>query len=181
LTWSAGRGPRGLLRPRELAPVLIATAAPIAVNDTPVNLAVSSILRNETAPSARFKTLSRIDNVMALIEAERAGADEAVQFNTQGALAGGAFSNVFVVIDGQIRAPAESDGALAGTVRGALIEQGLAVKIGRIDRSQFARAEAACITNALQPCRIVARLDGRALATNHPLLGPLRAASIDAP
>jgi branched-chain amino acid aminotransferase len=157
------------------------TAAPTVANDTPVDLAFSSILRNEAAPSARFKTLSRIDNVMALTEAERAGADEAVQFNTRGALAGGAFSNIFVVIEGQIRAPAESDGALAGTVRAALVEQGPEVRIGRIDRSELARAEAACITNALQPSRIVAHLDGRALATDHPLLRPLRAASVEAP
>jgi branched-chain amino acid aminotransferase len=180
ITFTAGAGPRGLPRPAPLSPTLIVTAAPSRKAASPVILATSTIARNEAAPSSRFKTLSCIDRVVAQIEAANAGADEALQFNTNGALAGGASSNVFVLAGDEILTPALTDGALPGTVRAALVEQDLKIRTGSVSRDDLARAEAIAITNALQGCRIAARLDGRALSPDHPLLRALRAAALDA-
>ncbi|MDZ4776818.1 MAG: aminotransferase class IV [Alphaproteobacteria bacterium] len=173
ITWSAGAAARGLARPDQAAPMLIVSVAPSARLETPATLATSRIRRNETAPSARHKTLSCIDNVMALHEALGAGAEEALLLNSAGNLACGARTNLICVLDDLAVTPRVEDGALPGTVRAALMASGLVVR--PLTTADLARAEAVAITNALQGIRTVARCDGRALAGDHPLILRLRA------
>ena len=177
MTWSAGIAQRGLLRGDAISPTLVISAAPSVKSITPAIVASSKILRNETAPSSRHKTLSYIDNIIAQAQAAKIGAGEALQFNTQDNLAGGACSNIFVVIDEQVFTPRLDDGALPGTVRAALLAGNVTER--PISKADVARAEAAAITNALQEVRIVARVDEQPLRIDHPLIRALQI-SIDA-
>ncbi|HVZ98960.1 MAG TPA: aminotransferase class IV [Caulobacterales bacterium] len=176
VTWSAGAGARGLPRPERIAPTLLISCAPSPKPEAPAVVITASFPRNAGAPSARFKTLSSIDNVMARGEAAAAGADEALMLNGAGGLAGGAACNVFLVLDGVARTPEVAHGALPGTVRQALLEAGLEIETAILTRADMGRAEAACITNALQEVRPVSRLDGRALDAAHPAIARLRQA-----
>jgi branched-subunit amino acid aminotransferase/4-amino-4-deoxychorismate lyase len=111
----------------------------------------------------------------------QSGADEALMLNTRGNVASGAASNIFLVIDGRVRTPALEDGALPGTVRAALLDAALGVEVGAIAAEDAARAEAAFITNALNPFRAVKSIDGRVLDAEHAQISILRQPARDAP
>ncbi len=175
ITWTAGVGDRGVLRPAPMRPALVITAGAYTRPTTPAVLVTSTIRRNETAPSARFKTLSYIDNTMARAEAVARGADEALQLNTQGRVAGGACCNIFVVIDGVIITPPTADGALPGTFRAALLQANPHIVERSTAAEELARADGAIITNALHESRAVSQIDGRPLDADHDLLKTLAA------
>jgi len=177
VVWSAGPGPRGLARPAQMQPTLFVTIAPSPKATSPIMLATSQIRRSESAPSARHKTLSYIDNVMARAEAVRAGAGEALLLNSRGEVAGGAASNLFLVIGGRLVTPPSEDGALAGTMRAAVLEALPEIAVRSISAAELARAEAIAISNALEGVRAASHCDGRALAGDHPQIKILQQAS----
>jgi branched-chain amino acid aminotransferase len=79
-------------------------------------------VRNERSSVAGLKTTSYAENVVAVAEAYRRGADEAVLANTVGDLCEGTASNVFVERDGELVTPPLSSGCLAGITRELLLE-----------------------------------------------------------
>lgn len=175
ITWTAGVGDRGVLRPTSMRPALVITASAYTPPATPAALVTSTIRRNETAPTSRLKTLSYIDNTMARAAAVARGADEALLLNTQGHVAGGACCNIFIAIDGVIVTPPVSDGALSGTFRAALMDANPHIVEHSITAEDLARADGAIITNALHEARKVSRMDGRPLDADHALLQTLAA------
>ena len=70
----------------------------------------------------RIKSLNYLNHVLARIEANRAGADEAILLNAQGRATEGTVDNLFIVKQGVLRTPPVSDGALAGITRALLLE-----------------------------------------------------------
>ena len=70
----------------------------------------------------RIKSLNYLNHVLARIEANRAGADEAILLNAQGRVTEGTVDNLFIVKQGVLRTPPASDGALAGITRALLLE-----------------------------------------------------------
>jgi branched-chain amino acid aminotransferase len=78
--------------------------------------------RNERGALAGLKTTSYAENVIALAEANRRGATEAVFPNTQGHLCEGTGTNVFYVVDGELRTSSLASGCLAGVTRALIIE-----------------------------------------------------------
>lgn len=168
LTLTAGSGGRGLDRPAQLQPRLVATAAAAPRPTTPARLVTAAVRRNDQSPAARLKTLSYLDNALARAEALTAGADEALMLNTRGELACAAAANLFWIDGGKLFTPALNCGVLAGTARARVltIAAGLGVEVCEI-RSMpgvLAAAEAVFLTNALFGLRPVAEVDGRAFA-----------------
>ena len=78
--------------------------------------------RNERGALAGLKTTSYAENVVALAEARRRGADEAVFANLAGHLCEGTGSNIFYAVDGELRTPTLASGCLAGVTRRLLVE-----------------------------------------------------------
>ena len=78
--------------------------------------------RNERGALAGLKTTSYAENVVALAEAKRKGATEAIFANLAGHLCEGTGSNVFYVVDGELRTPSLASGCLAGVTRALLLE-----------------------------------------------------------
>jgi branched-chain amino acid aminotransferase len=78
--------------------------------------------RNEKGALAGLKTTSYGENVLALARAHQAGATEAIFANTQGHLCEGTGSNVFYVLDGELRTPSLASGCLAGITRHLVLE-----------------------------------------------------------
>ncbi len=76
----------------------------------------------------RIKSLNYLNHILARIEANRAGADEAILLNAQGRVAEGTADNVFIVRDSRLLTPPVSDGALPGITRALIIQ--LAGEIG---------------------------------------------------
>ena len=76
----------------------------------------------------RIKSLNYLNHVLARIEANQAGADEALMLNQTGRLAEGTADNVFIMRQGVLSTPATSDGALEGITRNLVME--LAKELG---------------------------------------------------
>lgn len=70
----------------------------------------------------RIKSSNLLTNLMALREAQRQKAYEAILLNHEGEVAEGSMSNVFLVTEGVIRTPPISAGILEGITRELLIE-----------------------------------------------------------
>ncbi len=78
---------------------------------------------------SRIKSLNYLNQIMARIEANTAGADEAVVLNQQGFVAEGTADNIFIVTRGVLRTPPTTDGALDGITRGIILELALDMSI----------------------------------------------------
>ena len=78
--------------------------------------------RNERGALAGLKTTSYAENVVALAYAAERGASEAIFANLAGHLCEGTGSNVFYVVDGELRTPTLASGCLAGISRALLLE-----------------------------------------------------------
>ncbi len=78
--------------------------------------------RNERGALAGVKSTSYAENVVALAEAARRGASEAVFANLAGHLCEGTGTNVGYVVGGEVRTPTLEAGCLAGVTRALLLE-----------------------------------------------------------
>jgi len=120
--------------------------------------------RNERGALAGVKTTSYAENVLALAEARRQTASEAIFANTAGNLCEGSGSNVFLVLDGQLSTPPLSAGCLAGVTRALVVERcGLDVAERDVPMTALAAAEEAFLTSATRNVQAIRRVDGRAL------------------
>ena len=100
----------------------VVVAAPMA--PAPETTAVVTVPwpRNERSPLAGLKTTSYGENVVALAHAAERGASEAIFANLLGNLCEGTGSNVFYVVDGELRTPTLASGCLAGVTRDLVLE-----------------------------------------------------------
>jgi len=122
-----------------------------------------STRRNELSPLSRHKTASFLDNVLAKKEALARGADEALLLNSQGYLAEGAVSNLFVVVGGEVLTPRLADGALPGVVRRLVIDtcrnDDIPLCELALSPADLLGAEEAFVTNALLGIMPLASVD----------------------
>ncbi len=65
----------------------------------------------------RIKSLNYLNHILARIEANAAGADEAILLNGEGHVAEGTADNIFIARDGLLLTPPPTDGALDGVTR----------------------------------------------------------------
>ena len=103
-------------------PTLIVVADELAPAAADVAVVTVPWPRNERGALAGLKTTSYAENVVALAEARRRGATEAIFANLAGHLCEGTGSNVFYVIDGELRTPTLASGCLAGVTRALVLE-----------------------------------------------------------
>ena len=121
ITYTGGSAPLGSGR-GDAPPTTIVVAA--AMQPTPRTTAAVSVPwpRNERGALAGVKSTSYAENVVALAEAARRGASEAVFANLAGQLCEGTGTNVGYVVGGEVRTPTLEVGCLAGVTRALLLE-----------------------------------------------------------
>jgi len=121
ITFTGGPAPLGSGRGDE-PPTLVVVADAMA--EWPRSTAVATVPwpRNERGALAGLKTTSYAENVVALARAKESGASEAIFANLAGHLCEGTGSNVFYVVDGELRTPTLASGCLAGVTRALLLE-----------------------------------------------------------
>jgi len=121
ITYTGGPSPLGSGR-GDAAPTLVVVAD--AMGAWPETTAVATVPwpRNERGALAGLKTTSYAENVVALAEAAKVGASEAIFANLAGHLCEGTGSNVFYVVDGELRTPSLASGCLAGVTRRLVLE-----------------------------------------------------------
>jgi len=124
------RGPGSLgIDPRKCGrPGLFIIADELAVVDvSDITQGISlHVAQTRRMPAAcldpQIKSLNYLNNILARIEANRAGMDEALMLNLDGYVSEGSVDNIFIVIDGVLRTPPLADGLLAGITRAVIIE-----------------------------------------------------------
>jgi branched-chain amino acid aminotransferase len=123
----------------------------------------------------KVKSLNYLNNILARMEASRAGCDEALMLNTEGYVSEGSVDNIFIVSEGVLKTPPLEDGMLAGITRAVVIE--VATQAGipcaqtslRVD--DLLQAEECFLTGTGAELIPVRQIDGNRLAqSTQPLL-----------
>ncbi len=116
-------GPSPLGSSRGHAPPTVAVVAG-PMDTWPATTAVCTVPwpRNDRGAVSGLKTTSYAENVVALAHAAQRGGSEAIFANTSGLLCEGTGSNVFYVVDGELRTPSLASGCLAGITRELVLE-----------------------------------------------------------
>jgi branched-chain amino acid aminotransferase len=116
----------------------------------------------------RIKSLNYLNHVLARIEANNAGADEAILLNAAGRVAEGTADNVFVVRKGRILTPPAVEGALEGVTRGVALELARAAGIETVESPlapyDLYTADECFLTGTAMELVPVAEIDGRRMA-----------------
>ena len=121
ITYTGGPAELGSGR-GDVTPTTVVVAAAMA--PAPETTAVVRVPwpRNERGAMAGVKSTSYAENVVALAEAVKYGATEAIFENLAGHLCEGTGTNVGYVVDGEVRTPTLASGCLAGVTRALLLE-----------------------------------------------------------
>ena len=119
-----------------------------------------------------IKTTALVPNVLANQRAREAGAQEAI-FVRDGALTEGTHSNIWAVVDGEVRTPPLTNYILMGITRMALLEvcrtAGIPVRETPIFQHELADADELFITSTVSDVAPVARIDGRVMPRERPV------------
>ena len=130
----------------------------------------------------RVKSLNYLKNVLAKIDATRAGAQEAILLNAEGFIGECTADNLFVVKSGALITPSAQDGALEGITRGALLELAGEARIPareqRLTRYDVYTADECFLSGTGAEVMPIAEVDGRKIGTVTP--GPLTKRLLDA-
>ncbi len=121
------------------------------------------------------KSLNYLNNVMARIEANLAGADEALMLNDHGNVAECTADNVFIIKKGHIFTPPITAGALRGITRAVAfdvaLELGFTIREVDITRHDVFTADECFLTGTAAEVIPVIKADGRLIGTGKP--GPI--------
>jgi branched-chain amino acid aminotransferase len=172
LTVTRGPGPGGLAPPAQVQPtaVISVNAMPAFPADTytiGLRAVMASGRRNAQSPTAGLKTLAYTDAIVAWLEAQRAGADEAIFLDTKGHCSEATASNLFIYRDGIVLTPPATCAALPGVTRAAVVELARAAGM-RAEEREFGpdaltSADEVFLTSSLRGIAPVSSLDGHAI------------------
>lgn len=175
VTYTAGPAPMGSGRGDGPETLVVAYGAIEPVRE-PTRVATVPWPRNERAATAGLKTTSYADNVVALAHAQARGASEAIFANTVGHLCEGTGSNVFYVLDGELRTPTLASGCLAGVTRALLLEWFGARETDEPLETVRGGASEAFLASTTRDVQAIARWDDRTLPGPGPVTSEVAAA-----
>jgi len=128
-----------------------------------------------SALNPAIKSLNYLNNILAKLEANNAGVEEAVMLNAEGYVAECTGDNLFVVKNGELFTPPLSAGALYGITRKVVMElaeeEGLAVSEPNLTRYDLFNADECFLTGTGAEIVPVVKIDGRVIGTGKP--GPI--------
>jgi branched-chain amino acid aminotransferase len=173
-----GVGNLGLNPTQCKRPSVIVIATTIALYSKEVcekGLTVVTCATRRTGAAAlnpAVKSLNYLNNVMARIEANLAGADEALMLNEAGNVAECTADNVFIIKRGQIFTPPISAGALRGITRSVVFdiaaELGMKITETDITRHDVFIADECFLTGTAAEVIPVVKADGRTIGSGKP-------------
>ena len=127
------------------------------------------------ALSPMVKSLNYLNNVMAKIEAQNAGAGEGLMLNEQGFVSECTGDNIFIIKNGVITTPPISSGALAGVTRSVVFdlaaEFGIPIHEPMMTRYDIFTADECFLTGTAAEIIPAVKLDTRLIGDGKP--GPI--------
>lgn len=173
-----GVGPIGLDPALGDRPGLIVIVAELELPDERLyregaEVALVSVWRNHPrALDPAIKSGNYLNNILALAEARRRGAYEALLRDADGTITEGASSNLFVLSRGRLRTPPLAVGILDGITRRHVMAlaraRGVRVEEVALRPADVQGAEEAFITSSIRGVMPVVRVDGVAVGTGRP-------------
>jgi len=122
-----------------------------------------------------IKSLNYLNNILAKIEANNAGFDEAIMLNQKGTICEGTSDNIFIVKKGVLITPPLSDGALDGITRATVIELAKEMNIPVAERSmtvyELLSADEAFLTGTAAEIGPLVKVNGQKINDGEP--GPV--------
>ena len=183
LVVTRGAGPLGLAVSAELSPTWVLVVAD-AHRPTPeerrkgISARVADRLRvSQRALDPAAKTGNYMNNLLALHEARRAGADDAILLNDAGDVTEATTSNVYLVVAGRLVTPSLDAGILKGTTRNRVLAlaaaNGLPAAERRVSSAELRRANEIFVSSSVRGVLPVVKLDGEPVGTG--AIGPVTA------
>ena len=134
-----------------------------------------------SALNPAIKSLNYLNNILAKIEANNAGCEEAIMLNAEGFVSECTGDNIVIVKAGQILTPPLSAGALYGITRGVVIElareDGLTVAEPNLTRYDVFNADECFLTGTGAELIPIVKIDGRVIGAGKP--GPITRRLVD--
>ena len=134
-----------------------------------------------SALNPAIKSLNYLNNILAKIEANNAGCEEAIMLNAEGYVSECTGDNVFIVKAGQMFTPPLSAGALYGITRGVVMElareEGLTVAEPNLTRYDVFNADECFLTGTGAELIPIVKIDGRVIGAGKP--GPITRRLVD--
>ncbi len=169
---SRGVGPRGYSPKGADHPTLVMSLhpAPPALLPAPPEwrLMTSSVRLPANEPLAHYKTANKLPQILARIEADNAGADDALVLNAHGHIVESTSGNLFWIENGVVCTSPLGAGVLPGVTRAVVFEvcQALGVKTRECEVSPaaLARMEGVFLSLTSFIISVAVSLDGKPLA-----------------
>ena len=125
-----------------------------------------------SALNPAIKSLNYLNNILAKIEANIAGVEEAILLNAEGYVAECTGDNLFIVHGGQLLTPPLSAGALYGITRATVMdlarEAGIPVSETNLTRYDIFNADECFLTGTGAEIVPVVKVDGRVIGAGKP-------------
>jgi branched-chain amino acid aminotransferase len=125
-----------------------------------------------SALNPAIKSLNYLNNILAKIEANNAGVEEAVMLNAEGFVAECTGDNLFIIKDGELLTPPLSAGALYGITRRVVMElaaeEGCRVSEPNLTRYDLFNADECFLTGTGAEIVPVVKIDGRVIGRGRP-------------
>ncbi len=138
-------------------------------------ITVPTVRNLHSALNPAIKSLNYLNNILAKIEANNAGCEEAIMLNAEGFVAECTGDNIFIIKEGQLFTPPLSAGALYGITRRVVIDlarqEGLQVGEPNLTRYDLFNADECFLTGSGAEIVPVVKIDGRTIGTGKP--GPI--------
>jgi branched-chain amino acid aminotransferase len=135
-----------------------------------VTVATTRNLHNAVNPA--IKSLNYLNNILAKIEANNAGCEEAVMLNSDGYVAECTADNLFIIKNGEVLTPPLSAGALYGITRATVMqiarEASMKVTETNLTRYDLFNADECFLTGSGAEIVPVVKIDGRVIGTGKP-------------
>ena len=135
-----------------------------------VTVATTRNLHSALNPA--IKSLNYLNNILAKIEANIAGVEEAIMLNSEGFVAECTADNIFILKGGKMYTPPLSAGALYGITRGVVMdmaqEAGIPVSEPNLTRYDVFNADECFLTGTGAELIPVTKVDGRVIGTGKP-------------
>ena len=141
---------------------LIITWQPIELWVNPATLTISNVIQLESRLSKSMKTLSYLENAVALQQAIRRGFDDAIIFGTSNFVTETALANIFIVKDNALFTPPLSSGCLQGITRQMILREFvdfLDVSERNLTLTDIEHADEILITSAIRDVQPVQSVD----------------------
>jgi branched-chain amino acid aminotransferase len=176
-----GSGPLGLDPDLAGAPLRVIVVEPVhpppreAYADGVALAMIATKRAADNTAAAGAKVSNYLSNLLAVHEAKKRGAAEALIVDAHGHVVEGASSNVFVVRGGAVATPPESEGILAGITRAHVLElaraNGIACDLRALRPDDLYGADEVFITSSIREIVPAVRVDARTIGAGVP--GPV--------